>query len=158
MDTFIHCIESESGTMFNTFSEAYGNQSLALCREVFLGAEAGQNPKNDERLMVASYMGGLSLTYSEVGVCHALSYGLSYVLGTRHCIGNCIVFPHLPEYYAKGVEEFNRMVDHHKIDIPQGLSKEWSDDQVEKMIDICLALRHMWNHAIGGGVGKNHHP
>lgn len=149
MDTYIHCIESENGHKFNIFSEAYGDQALELCRKVFLSEEAGQNTKNDERLMVASYMGGLSLTYSEVGVCHALSYGLSYVLGTRHCIGNCIVFPHLGEYYAKGVEEFGEMVSKNKIHIPSGLSRDWTQDQIERMVDTCLALDHMWNHAIG---------
>lgn len=40
MDTFIHCIESESGRHYNTFSKAYGDQSIALCREVFLSKSA----------------------------------------------------------------------------------------------------------------------
>jgi 3-deoxy-alpha-D-manno-octulosonate 8-oxidase len=53
----------------------------------------------DEKLMIASYFGGLSIAYSQVGVCHALSYGLSFVLGTRHGIGNCIVFDQLEEFY-----------------------------------------------------------
>ena len=79
MDTYIHCIESETGTLNNAFSHAYAEQSLKLCREVYLGAQAGQSPENDDKLMVASLMGGLSLTYSEVGVCHALSYGLSKI-------------------------------------------------------------------------------
>ncbi len=149
MDTYIHCVESENGIMYNEFSKAYGDQSVKLCREVFLGENAGQNPENDEKLMVASYMGGLSLTYSEVGICHALSYGLSYVFGTRHCIGNCIVFPHLAEYYPEGVDEFNEMVEKNQVEIPKGLSGSWKDEEVEKMVDVTLGLTHMWNHALG---------
>lgn len=149
MDCYIHCIESMTGYLKNTFSEAYGYKSLDLCREVFLNEGSGQTPENDEKLMVASYMGGLSLTYSEVGVCHALSYGLSYVFGTRHGIANCICFNQLEEYYPEGVTEFKQMVAKHQIDIPENLSKDWTEEQIEKMIDVTLALHHMWNHALG---------
>jgi uncharacterized membrane protein YkvI len=52
----------------------YFHFNLLVCRDIYLSENAGQNPENDDKLMVASLMGGLSLTYSEVGVCHALSY------------------------------------------------------------------------------------
>lgn len=149
MDCYIHCVESMTGYLKNTFSEAYGYKSLDLCREVFLGEKSGQTPENDEKLMVASYMGGLSLTYSEVGICHALSYGLSYVFGTRHGIANCICFNQLDEYYPEGVAEFKEMVKKHQVDIPANLSADWTEAQIEKMIDVTLALHHMWNHALG---------
>jgi 3-deoxy-alpha-D-manno-octulosonate 8-oxidase len=149
MDTYIHCIESHCGTKFNTFSQAYGDQSLALCREVFMGENAGQTAENDEKLMIASLMGGLSLTYSEVGVCHALSYGLSYVFGTKHGIANCIVFDVLEKFYPEGVQEFRLMVAQNEIHIPKNLAALWTDEQIEKMIDVCWALTHMWNHALG---------
>ncbi len=149
MDTYIHCIESMTGKLKNTFSEAYGYKSLDLCREVYLNKGYGQNAINDEKLMVASYFGGLSLTYSEVGVCHALSYGLSYVFGTRHCFANCIIFNVLEDYYPEGVKEFKKMVEQNNIFIPKNISKDWTDAQIEKMIDICWALTHMWKHAIG---------
>lgn len=149
MDTYIHCVESMTGHLKNTYSEAYGYKALDLCREVYLGENSGQTPENDEKLMVASLFGGLSLTYSEVGVCHALSYGLSYVFGTRHCFGNCIVFEQLEDYYPEGVREFREMVKKHDIFIPKNLSKDWTEAQIAKMADVALALTHMWNHAIG---------
>jgi 3-deoxy-alpha-D-manno-octulosonate 8-oxidase len=149
MDTYIHCIESENGTLNNAYSHAYAEQSLKLCREIFLGLMSGQTPENDDKLMVASLMGGLSLTYSEVGVCHALSYGLSKILGTRHCYANCIAFNHLEDYYAEGVKEFKAMITKHNIDLPQGLAKEWSEEQITAMAQVAYNLPHMWNHAIG---------
>jgi len=149
MDTYIHCIESMTGHLKNTFSEAYGYKSLDLCREVFLLEGCGQNTLNDEKLMVASYFGGLSLTYSEVGVCHALSYGMSFVFGTRHGIANCIIFNQLEDYYPEGVREFKEMVAKNNIDIPANLSKSWTEEEIEKMIDVTLNLHHMWNHALG---------
>ncbi len=149
MDCYIHCIESESGIFNNEYSTAFGNQSLALCREVFLGENAGQNAKNDEKLMVASLMGGLSLTYSEVGVCHALSYGLSYVFEYRHGFANCIAFNQLEDYYPEGVREFKQMVERFNIELPQNLSSNWSEEDISKMAEISIRLEHMWHHAFG---------
>ena len=83
MDCYIHDVESLQGTYLNEFSKAYGEKSLDLCRQVFLG----DHPDRDDKLMMASYFGGMSIAYSQVGACHALSYGLSFVLGTHHGIG-----------------------------------------------------------------------
>jgi 3-deoxy-alpha-D-manno-octulosonate 8-oxidase len=149
MDTYIHCIESENGLLNNAFSHAYAEQSLKLCREIFLGKHAGHNPENDDKLMVASLMGGLSLTYSEVGICHALSYGLSKILGEKHCYANCLVFQHLEDYYQEGVREFKQMLFKHQVELPQGLSNKWKDDEITAMSQVAYNLSHMWNHAIG---------
>lgn len=149
MDTYIHCIESRDGILNNAYSSAFGEQSLALCREIYLGNKSGQNPENDEKLMVASLMGGLSLTYSEVGIVHALSYGLSKILGTKHCYANCVVFQHLGDYYPEGVTEFNEMIRKHQISLPKNLSKTWDDATITAMSNVSIKLEHMWNHAIG---------
>jgi 3-deoxy-alpha-D-manno-octulosonate 8-oxidase len=85
--------------------------------------------------MVASYMGGLSLTYSEVGVCHALSYGLGKVLEIHHCIANCIAFDKLEDVYGDYVQEFKGMVKHNKVHIPQGLAKDWSEETISAMAE-----------------------
>ena len=119
------------------------------CREVYLGVEAGQNPENDDKLMVASLMGGLSLSYSEVGVVHALSYGLSKVKGEKHCYANCLVFQHLEDYYPIGVAEFRQMMGRNGIQLPQDISKQWSEAEIRSMSEVAFALGHMWDHAIG---------
>lgn len=149
MDTYIHCIESESGILNNAFSHAYAEQALKLCRDIYTGPDAGQTPENDDKLMVASLMGGLSLTYSEVGVCHALSYGLSKILHEKHCYANCIAFQHLEDYYGDALIEFNAMLKRHNVILQQGLSKNWSDEQITAMAHVAYNLPHMWNHAIG---------
>jgi 3-deoxy-alpha-D-manno-octulosonate 8-oxidase len=149
MDTYIHCIESENGTLNNAFSHAYAEQSLQLCRDIYLGENAGQTPENDNKLMVASLMGGLSLTYSEVGVCHALSYGLSKILDEKHCYANCLAFQHLEDYYPEGVKEFKTMLQKHNIQLPQGLSRNWSDETITAMARVAYNLPHMWRHAVG---------
>ncbi len=146
MDCYIHCIESLEGTFLNAFSQAYGEKALGLCREVFLGEEA---PEADEKLMMASYFGGMSIAYSQVGVCHALSYGLSYVLGLHHGEGNCVVFQYLDAYYPEGVAEFRQMLDKHRIALPRHVTRDLSSTEIDKMIDVALTLEPLWENALG---------
>ena len=145
MDCYIHCIESLTGTYLNTFSQSYGEKALELCRDVFLG----EGPDKDDKLMIASYFGGMSIAYSQVGICHAMSYGLSYVLGLHHGIGNCVAFDYLEEFYGPGVREFKHMLDTQKIDLPRNLTADLSEAQLEKMVDIALGLEPLWENALG---------
>src|SRR5690606_38991021 len=132
MDCYIHCVESLSGTFLNAFSQSYGEKAFDLCKEIFLSDDL-----NDEescaKLMMASWHGGMSIAYSQVGVAHALSYGLSFVLGTKHGIGNCIVFDHLEEFYPEGVAMFKEMVKKHGIFLPKGICKNLTDEQMNTM-------------------------
>jgi 3-deoxy-alpha-D-manno-octulosonate 8-oxidase len=145
MDCYIHCIESLTGTYLNAFSQAYGEKALAMCREVFLE----DDPESDDKLMMASFFGGMSIAYSQVGIAHAMSYGLSYVLGIHHGIGNSIVFDYLEEFYPEGVAEFRQMLTKQRIDLPRGVVAEASDAQVEKMVDVALILDPLWENALG---------
>ena len=148
MDCYIHCIESLEGTYLNEFSKSYGEKALQLCQEVYV-KKTGWDADSDDKLMMASYAGGMSIAYSQVGVAHAVSYGLAYLLGTKHGIGNCIVFDHLEEFYPAGVQEFKRMVEKNKIDIPQHVTKGLSDEQFESMIDVSLVMKPLWENALG---------
>lgn len=148
MDCYIHCIESLEGTYLNEFSKSYGEKALQLCRDVFVDANEW-TAECDDKLMMASYAGGMSIAYSQVGVAHAVSYGLSYLLGTKHGIGNCIVMNHLEEYYPAGVKEFKYMVEKNKIDIPVGICKGLSEDDFDKMINVSLGMKPLWENALG---------
>ena len=145
MDCYIHCIESLEGTYLNEFSKAYGEKALDLCRQVFLD----DHPDKDDKLMMASFFGGMSIAYSQVGACHALSYGLSYVLGTHHGIGCCIVFDYLSEFYPEGVKEFRTMMGKANIKLPRNLVKNLEPEQIEKMISTALGLEPLWENCLG---------
>jgi len=148
MDCYIHCIESLGGTFLNAFSRAYGEKALELCRDVFHGEP---DPEADEKLMMASLCGGLSIAYSQVGVCHALSYGLSYVVGLHHGIGNCVVFDYLEEFYPEGVREFRSMCGRHGIALPRGIASGLSDEEMDTMTRVALSLEPLWENALGPG-------
>ncbi|MBU2903864.1 iron-containing alcohol dehydrogenase [Arenibacter algicola] len=147
MDCFIHCIESLNGTYLNAFSQSYGEKALELCKEVYL--EDLQMDEARNKLMMASWHGGMSIAYSQVGVAHAMSYGLSYLLGVRHGIGNCLVFQHLKEFYPEGVELFNKMKEKHNIQLPKGICSELTNDDFEIMTNVALGLVPLWENAIG---------
>lgn len=147
MDCYIHCIESLNGTYLNAFSKSYGEKALDLCKEVFLN----DLPKSESRdkLMMASWHGGMSIAYSQVGIAHAMSYGLGYLLGVKHGIGNCLVFQYLEEFYPEGVKLFHRMIEKHKIDLPKGICKQLTDSELDKMVSVALRMEPLWENALG---------
>lgn len=148
MDCFIHCIESLSGTYLNAFSESYGEKAYDLCVEVFIKDKLSIEEAQD-KLMMASWHGGMSIAYSQVGVAHALSYGLSYLLGTKHGIGNCIVFNHLEEFYPEGVKLFKKMLKLHNITLPTNVCSHLDEHHFDTMIDVALSLEPLWENALG---------
>jgi len=145
MDCYVHCVESLTGTYLNAFSQAHGEKAIALCREVFLE----DAPDSDEKLMMASYMGGMSIVYSQVGICHALAYGLAFVRGIHHGIGNCLAFDILDEYYSEGVQEFHRMMEKHHITLSREGLENVTPEELEKMVDVALTLAPLWENALG---------
>lgn len=147
MDCFIHCIESLNGTFLNTFSQSYGEKALDLCKEVFL--ENLSPSESREKLMMASWHGGMSIAYSQVGVAHALSYGLSYVLGIKHGIGNCLVFDHLEEFYPDGVALFQKMKAKHNIVLPKNICSALTDEEFNTMINVAMGMTPLWENAMG---------
>lgn len=148
MDCYIHCIESLNGTYLNTFSQSYGEKAFELCQEIFLGDHLSEE-ESRAKLMMASWHGGMSIAYSQVGIAHAMSYGMSYVLGTKHGIGNCIVFDKLGKYYPKGVAMYREMLQKHNIQLPQNLCSKLSEKQLNTMIDVSLGMDPLWENAIG---------
>ncbi len=145
MDCYIHDVESLEGTFINEFSKAYGEKSIDLCRQVFLE----DHKDKDDKLMMASYFGGMSIAYSQVGACHALSYGLSYVLGIHHGIGCCIAFDYLEEFYPEGVKEFRRMMERHDISLPRNLTAGMTDESLDLMVTTALGLVPLWENCLG---------
>ncbi len=148
MDCYIHCVESLDGTYLNAFSQSYGEKALELCKEIFLDSTLSKE-EADAKLMMASWHGGMSIAYSQVGIAHAMSYGLAYVLGTKHGIGNCIVFDKLGEYYPEGVAVFKKMKEVHGIELPKGVCADVTEEQLDTMATVALGLVPLWENALG---------
>ena len=149
MDCYIHCVESIEGLFINSFGKVYAQSALESCRKVFLN-QGG----TDEDLMVASYMGGASVANSEVGVVHAMSYGLSLILGYKHGIANCIAFDQLEEFYPEYVPEFRKMMELNNIILPKNITKNITDDQMDKMLQMTLKMERPLASALGNNWKK----
>ncbi|MFD2099169.1 iron-containing alcohol dehydrogenase family protein [Flagellimonas iocasae] len=147
MDCYIHCVESLTGTYLNAFSKSYGEKAMELCKDVFLGDISGEESR--DKLMMASWHGGMSIAYSQVGIAHAMSYGLSYLLGIKHGIGNCMVFQHLEEFYPEGVALFRKMVEKHDIKLPKNVCSNLTQNDFDVMVNVALGLEALWENALG---------
>lgn len=143
MDCYIHCVESLQGTMINELARAYAERALVLCEKAFLG------DGNDDELMTASFMGGCSIVNSEVGVCHALSYGLSMELHYRHGFANCVAFDVLDDYYGDAVSKFRTMLKRHGVTLPKGVTKSLSPEARERMVAMTLRMERPLTNALG---------
>jgi len=106
---------------------------------------------SDDMLITASYMGGVSIVNSEVGICHALSYGLSLELGFRHGFANCVVFNVLDEFYGYWVDKFREMLERHSIQLPKNVCNELDDDAFDRMLKMTLNMERPLINALGEG-------
>ena len=147
MDCFIHSVESLQGTYLNAFSRTHGETAYNLCLDVFLGDKSMREKQDD--LMMASWHGGMSIAFSQVGIAHAMSYGLSYVKGIKHGLANCLVFNHLSKYYPEGVAQFHAMLDHQGITLPTGICSDLTTSEQEDMIRVALSMAPLWENALG---------
>lgn len=143
MDCYIHCVESLRGFFMNEFGRIFAEPAKQDTEDFFL------KEKNYEKLMMASFFGGCSVASSEVGICHALSYGISLVLGYRHGIANCIVFNQLEEFYPKDVKVFRQMLKKNNISPPKNVTKDVTSEMMEKMIEMTLRMEKPLTNALG---------
>ncbi len=118
MDTYIHCIESINGKFREPIADAYNQISLEICNDVFLSNNL-KSKINRKKLMNASYIGGMAIGNTYVGLIHPLSAALSTVYGIHHCVANCIVMRSMRSYYYKEYSFFWKIVKKHNIYIPK---------------------------------------
>ena len=148
MDAFIHCMESLSGQYRNAIGDAYSAQTIRLSRDVFLGKDM-MSDENRAKLMVASYLGGCAIATSYVGVLHPFSAGLSVVLGLHHCVANCITMRAMEEYYPEGYREFNLMAERQGVSIPEGVCRNLTEDQYERLYASTIIHNKPLTNALG---------
>jgi 3-deoxy-alpha-D-manno-octulosonate 8-oxidase len=150
MDAYIHCIEALNGDYRNAVGDAFSDQTIQLSREVFR-SEDMMAADNRSKMMVASYLGGCAIATSYVGVVHPFSAGLSVVLGTHHCVANCITMRAMKGFYPKEYEEFWGMVDQQKVEIPEGVCRDLSDEQFEQLYAATVIHEKPLTNALGEG-------
>ena len=66
MDCFITVLNPE-WNFLNEFSKSYGEKAYELCKQIFLNGDLSDEESRG-KLMMASWHGGMSIAYSQVGV------------------------------------------------------------------------------------------
>lgn len=148
MDAYIHCMESLNGSYRNAIGDAYSDQTIRLCRDVF----TSENMMSDEsraKLMVASYLGGCAIATSYVGIVHPFSAGLSVVLGLHHCVANCIVMRAMEHFYPEGYREFWHLAERQGASIPEGVCRNLTDAQYDRLHAATIIHQKPLINALG---------
>lgn len=148
MDSYIHSFESLCGNYRNLIGDTLSSTVVGLCEDIFL-SDNMMSKENREKLMVASYLGGCAVGAGFVGLVHPLSAGLSVVLGTKHCVGNCIVMRAMSSYYPEFYEKFWRFVDLQMVDIPENVCQNLAEDAYETLFDASMVHEKPLSNALG---------
>ena len=123
IDTFMHCVESLNGSYRNAIIDAFSVRAVQLCEEIFLSDDMMSEP-NREKMMIASYIGGMAA--GNVGVIHPFSAGLGVVLHVAHGLGNCLALNVLGDIYPKEYKQFRTMIERQGVNLPTGICKRAS--------------------------------
>ncbi len=146
IDTYMHCFESLSGSYRNVVVDALAEKAIDLSRQVFLQGDM-MDEENREKLMIASYLGGLAAGF--VGVVHPLSAGLSMVLHTHHGIANCHALSVLEDIYPEQYREMNEMMEKQKVSLPRGICKDMTDEQYARLYGASIVHEKPLTNALG---------
>jgi 3-deoxy-alpha-D-manno-octulosonate 8-oxidase len=148
MDAYIHSMESVEGHYRNAVGHSLCFEALRLCREVFSNEDM-QSDYNRELLMVASYLGGMAVATSYVGVVHPFSAGLSVVLGIHHCLANCIVMRGMKQFYPGYYKEFFGLARLQNISIPDRVCSNLKQSQFDDLYDATIIHEKPLINALG---------
>jgi 3-deoxy-alpha-D-manno-octulosonate 8-oxidase len=147
MDTFMHCFESSRGAYRNVIVDALAAGAGNLCREIFLGAGDMLDEDNREKMMVASYLGGMAA--GNVGLVHPFSAGLSIVLHIPHGRANCHALSVLGEFYPEESALLSEILARQKVSLPKGICADLTEEQYEALYQGSIIHEKPLVNALG---------
>ena len=147
----MHCFESLSGSYRNVVVDALAEKALDLSRHVFLSGDM-MAEENREKLMIASYLGGLAAGF--VGVVHPLSAGLSMVLHMHHGIANCYALSVLEDIYPAQYREVMDMMQKQGVSLKKGICANLTDEQYQQLYDASIVHEKPLTNALGPDYRK----
>lgn len=151
IDTFMHCIEALQGSYRNVIVDALSVRAVQLCKEIFLSDDM-MNDANREKLMIASYLGGMAA--GNVGVVHPLSAGLGIALHVHHGVGNCLVLNVLEDIYPAEHKLFRAMLEKQHVTLPSGICQNLTDEQYDALYEASIVHEKPLTNALGSDFKK----
>jgi 3-deoxy-alpha-D-manno-octulosonate 8-oxidase len=147
MDTFMHCFESTRGSYRNIIVDTLSHSAMELCREIFLGPQDMMAEENLEKMMVASYLGGMAA--GNVGIVHPISAGLGIVLHVPHGLANCYALSVLEEFYPEEHAQFTEMMARQKVSLPKGICANLTGEQYDSLYQGSIVHEKPLANALG---------
>lgn len=147
LDTFMHCVESIRGSYRNVIVDSLSRTAIAMSEEIFLGEKDMMDEENLEKMMVASYIGGMAA--GNVGIIHPVSAGLSIVLHMPHGIANCYALSVLGEFYPEEHAQFTEMMARQKVSLPKGICKNLTEEQLDGLYQGSIVHEKPLINALG---------
>jgi 3-deoxy-alpha-D-manno-octulosonate 8-oxidase len=100
MDAYLHAVEVLDGHYRNSFSDYFAKSARKIVEDIF-DSQDPRSESNHERLMMASYLAGLALTSSFVGLVHPLSAAIGVEYKIPHSLANLVALRGLQAYYPE---------------------------------------------------------
>ncbi|MDR2695759.1 MAG: iron-containing alcohol dehydrogenase [Deltaproteobacteria bacterium] len=151
MDTYMHCFETLTGSYRNRIVDALAEKAVAMCEDVFLSDDM-MSEVNLEKMMIASYLGGMATGY--VGVVHPFSAGLSVALHMRHGIANCYALTVLEDIYPEHHATFLRMLERQKVVLPKGVCRNLRAEDYEVLYAGTIVHENSLSNRLGPDFAK----
>ena len=123
-------------------------RAVQLCEEIFLSDDM-MSEENREKMMIASYIGGMAA--GNVGVIHPFSAGLGVVLHVAHGLGNCLALNVLGDIYPKEYKQFRTMIERQGVSLPTGICKDLTEEQYDGLYRGCIVHEKPLTNALGPG-------
>lgn len=150
MDTYIHSIESLNGYYRNTLGDSFSQKALDLFTET-ISYDDLSCEKSCEKMMIASYLGGLGISMGYVGLIHPLSAALSVVYDYHHCVANCIVMRAMKNFYPSEYDFFWNYVEKKNIPIPKKICVD-----LEKNLPNLISATLVHEKPLANALGEDY--
>jgi len=151
MDTYMHCFETLTGSYRNRIVDALAEKAVAMCEDIFLSDDM-MSEVNLEKMMIASYLGGMATGY--VGVVHPFSAGLSVALRMRHGIANCYALTVLEDIYPDYYATFTRMLQRQNVALPAGICKNLRAEDYDALYEGTIVHENSLSNRLGPDFKK----
>ena len=134
------------GYIYTERWDALAEKAIDLSRQIF-GSGDMMLTENREKLMIASYLGGMEAGF--VGVVHPISAGLSMVLGMHHGIANCYALSALADIYPEQHAEVAEWMARQGIDLPKGICRNLTDEQYRQLYGASIVHEKPLSNSLG---------
>lgn len=124
MDAYLHAVEVLEGHYRNSFSDFFAKSARQILEEIF-DSQDPRSVSNHEHLMMASYLAGLALTSSFVGLVHPLSAAIGVEYKIPHSLANLLALRGLKAHYPNTHDRIFGWADKLDVTVPS-LGEVWN--------------------------------